>query len=74
VQRGVRLQDRFVINWSTVAFGIWFLYAYFDLFKGLLDQSIFFTVGGILLILISLTLEAVRRRLVTSAPAKEATP
>lgn len=74
VQRGVRLQDRFVINWSTVAFGIWFLYAYFDLFEGLLDQSIFFTVGGILLILISLTLEAVRRRLVTSTPAKEATP
>lgn len=75
VQRGVRLQDRFVINWSTVAFGIWFLYAYFDLFEGLLDQSIFFTVGGILLILLSLTLETLRRRLVTNAPAvKEATP
>lgn len=74
VQRGVRLQDRFVINWSTVAFGLWFLYAYFDLFEGLLDQSIFFTVGGILLILLSLTLEALRRRLVVSAPAKEATP
>jgi uncharacterized membrane protein len=74
VQRGVRLQDTFVINWSTVAFGLWFLYAYFDLFEGLLDQSIFFTVGGILLILLSLTLEAVRRRLVTPTAAKEATP
>lgn len=74
IQRGVRLQDRFVINWSTVAFGLWFLYCYFDLFEGLLDQSIFFTVGGILLILISLTLEAVRRQLVTNAPAKEAKP
>jgi uncharacterized membrane protein len=74
IQRGVRLQDRFVINWSTVAFGLWFLYCYFDLFNGLLDQSLFFTVGGVLLILISLTLETMRRRLVASAPAKEATP
>lgn len=75
IQRGVRLQDRFVINWSTVAFGLWFLYCYFELFNGLLDQSIFFTVGGILLILISLTLEAMRRRLVTTAPTTtEATP
>jgi uncharacterized membrane protein len=74
VQRGVRLQDRFVINWSTVAFGAWFLYAYFDLFEGLLDQSIFFTLGGVLLILISLTLEALRRRLVSAPAAKEATP
>jgi uncharacterized membrane protein len=74
IQRGVRLQDRFVINWSTVAFGLWFLYCYFELFEGLLDQSIFFTVGGILLILLSLTLETVRRRLVAAAPAKEATP
>jgi uncharacterized membrane protein len=74
IQRGVRLQDRFVINWSTVAFGLWFLYCYFELFEGLLDQSLFFTVGGVLLILISLTLETMRRRLVASAPAKEATP
>ena len=74
IQRGVRLQDRFVINWSTVAFGLWFLYCYFDLFEGLLDQSFFFTVGGVLLILISLMLEAVRRHLVTAAPAKEAKP
>jgi uncharacterized membrane protein len=75
IQRGVRLQDRFVINWSTVAFGLWFLYAYFDLFEGLLDQSLFFTVGGILLILLSLTLEAMRRRLIApEAGPKEATP
>lgn len=67
LQRGVRLGDQFVVNLSIVAFGIWFLYAYFDLFSGLMDQSIFFTVGGILLILMSLFLEAMRRRLISSA-------
>ena len=76
ISRGVRNDDSFVINWSTVAFGAWFLYVYFDLFSGLMDQAIFFTVGGILLIVLSLTLEGIRRRLIagTKAAAKEATP
>ena len=65
--RGVRNDDRFVINLSTVAFGLWVLYVYFDLFNGLMDQAVFFTVGGVLLILLSLALEPLRRRLVSSA-------
>jgi uncharacterized membrane protein len=64
ISRGARLDDRFVINLSTVAFGIWVLYVYFDLFSGLMDQAVFFTVGGILLIGLALGLENLRRTLV----------
>ena len=63
--RGARMDDRFVVNWSVVAFALWVLYAYFDLFAGLLDQAIFFTVGGVLLIVLALALEPLRRNLVT---------
>ena len=65
--RGARLDDRFVINWSIVAFGAWVLYAYFDLFAGLMDQAVFFTAGGILLIVLALGLEPLRRRLVAGS-------
>jgi len=62
--RGARLDDRFIVNWSVVAFGGWVLYTYFDLFAGLMDQAIFFTFGGILLIVLALALEPLRRNLV----------
>ena len=70
--RGVRFDDRFVINLSIVAFGLWFLYTYFEMFSGWMDQAIFFTVGGLLLIALSMTLERIRRRLI--AGAKPAAP
>ncbi len=71
--RGARFDDRFVINLSTVAFGAWFLYTYFEMFSGLMDQAVFFTVGGILLVALSLGLEGIRRRLVARAkPAQGA--
>jgi hypothetical protein len=69
LQRGVRSDDRFVINLSVVAFGAWVLYVYFVLFSGLMDQAVFFTVGGLLLILLGLGLEGMRRRLVGAKPA-----
>jgi len=64
ISRGARMDDRFVINLSTVAFGLWVLYTYFELFAGLMDQAVFFTVGGILLIALALGLENLRRHLV----------
>jgi uncharacterized membrane protein len=65
--RGVRFDDRFVINLSTLAFGVWFLYTYFEMFSGWMDQAIFFTVGGVILIALSLGLEGIRRRLIAGA-------
>jgi uncharacterized membrane protein len=64
LSRGARMDDRFVINCSVAAFGIWVLYVYFELFSALMDQAVFFTVGGALLILLALGLEPLRRRLV----------
>jgi uncharacterized membrane protein len=72
LQRGVRTEDRFVINLSTVFFGLWVIYVYFVLFSGLMDQAVFFTIGGLLLILVSLGLEGMRRRLVAARPAPAA--
>lgn len=64
LSRGARMDDRFVVNWSVAAFGIWVLYTYFSLFAGLMDQAVFFTVGGVLLIVLALALEPLRRSLV----------
>lgn len=73
LSRGARLDDRFVINWSIVAFGGWVLYTYFELFSALMDQAVFFTVGGVLLILLALGLEPLRRRLLAGT-AKQGEP
>jgi uncharacterized membrane protein len=72
ISRGARMDDRFVINLSTVAFGLWVLYVYFELFAGLMDQAVFFTVGGILLIALALGLENLRRTLVARTAKSEA--
>jgi uncharacterized membrane protein len=72
LQRGVRTEDRFVINLSTVFFGLWVIYVYFVLFSDRIDTTVFFLVGGLLLILLGLGLEGMRRRLVATAPAAPA--
>jgi uncharacterized membrane protein len=72
--RGVRNDDRFVINLSTVAFGLWVLYVYFVFFNGLMDQAVFFIVGGLLLILLSFALEPFRRRLIAGTKPAPAAP
>ena len=71
LSRGAKMDDRFVVNWSVVAFGVWVLYTYFSLFAGLMDQAVFFTVGGILLIVLALALEPLRRSLVAKSIQSE---
>jgi uncharacterized membrane protein len=61
--RGVRIEDRFLINLSLIGFGAWVLYAYFVVFGALMDQAVFLLAGGVLLIGLSLFLDRVRRRL-----------
>jgi uncharacterized membrane protein len=68
LSRGVRVEDRFLINLSLIGFGAWVLYAYFVVFGALMDQAVFLGAGGLLLIGLSLVLDRVRRRL-TAAPA-----
>jgi uncharacterized membrane protein len=71
VFRGARMDDRFIVNWSVAAFGIWVLYTYFELFSGLMDQAVFFTIGGVLLIVLALALNPLRRSLVNNANTAE---
>lgn len=69
--RGVRIEDRFLINLSLIGFGAWVLYAYFVVFGALMDQAVFLLAGGVLLIGLSLFLDRVRRQL-TAKTAVEA--
>jgi uncharacterized membrane protein len=70
LSRGVRVEDRFLINLSLIGFGAWVLYAYFVVFGALMDQAVFLLAGGVLLIGLSLFLDRVRRRLTATVEAK----
>lgn len=72
--RGVRIEDRFLINLSLIGFGAWVLYAYFVVFGALMDQAMFLLAGGVLLIGLSLFLDRVRRRLTAPQTASGAKP
>lgn len=61
IAHGVRLEDRVLTNSAFVGFGAWVLYVYVDVFGTLLDQATFFLIGGVILVVTSIALEAVRR-------------
>ena len=69
---GTRHDDRFVINISFVAFGAEAIVIYFDTFDTLLNQSLFFAVGGVLLIALSVALDRLRRRVIGGTEAEVA--
>ena len=59
---GSRYNERFIINLALIAFGAETLYIYFrELFGTLLNQSIFFGIGGLILVALVILLEYVRR-------------
>ena len=60
---GARYNERFVVNLALIAFGAETLYIYFrELVDTLLNQSIFFGIGGAILVALVFVLEFVRRR------------
>lgn len=59
---GLRIGDRVITNLGFFGFGGWVLYVYYDVFGSYMDAAAFFTIGGVLLVLLAVTLEAVRRR------------
>lgn len=61
---GERHDDRFIINVSFIGFGAEVLYIYFKTFGTLLHQSVFFAIGGVLLIALSILLERLRQRII----------
>ncbi len=67
---GTRHDDRFIINMSFVAFGAEAIFIYLETFSTLLNQSLFFAVGGVLLITMSVALDRLRRRVISGTEAE----
>ncbi len=61
---GVTRQHRTVINVAMIGFGAGVLITYFDLFGSLLQTAAFFTLGGVLFIILSLVIAWLNRRLI----------
>lgn len=64
IAEGYRRDDRFVVNLGFVAFALTILRLYFDTFWLLFDRSLFFMVGGLLVIALGWGLERKRRDLI----------
>lgn len=67
VSYGTGRDSRFAVNFGFVLFAVEVLYLYFETLGDLLDNALFFALGGILLIAGSLVMERMRRRLVKTA-------
>jgi len=62
---GMRTGNSHLVNISFLFFGITLLSRYFDTFWGLLDRSLFFMAGGVVLIVLGVILEKKRRSVMT---------
>lgn len=63
IYRGLEEHKSFYVNVAFVIFAITFISRYFDTFWTLLDHSLFFSVGGLILILGGYWLEKKRRQI-----------
>ena len=64
INLGQRRDHRAAINLGVAAFGVEALYVYFKTIGSLLDTALFFLAGGVVLVLMAVLLERLRRRLV----------
>ena len=64
IAEGYRRDDRFVVNLGFLTFALTILRLYFDTFWQLFDRSLFFMVGGLLVIALGWGLERKRRNLI----------
>jgi uncharacterized membrane protein len=64
IAEGYRRDDRFVVNLCFLSFALTILRLYFDTFWLLFDRSLFFMVGGLLVIALGWGLERKRRDLI----------
>lgn len=58
---GLRRGDRAAVNLGFIGFGLWTIYLYAAVFNDFLDGALFFAIGGVLLIVLALALDRVRR-------------
>ncbi len=68
---GQDFADRNFINLGFVLFGGEALYIYFKMFGTLMNSFVFFTIGGIILILLALGLDRFRKRILEPAAQAE---
>ena len=60
---GVADRKPYFVNMGLSFFGLLLVTRYFDLMWGMLNGALFFILGGVLLVVLALGLERVRRRL-----------
>jgi len=68
---GQSVGDRFFLNLGFVLFGAETLYVYFKTFGTLMNSFVFFTIGGVVLILLALGLDRFRKRMLPSPLEQE---
>ena len=71
---GQKSSDRYLVNLGFVLFAAETLYIYFKTFGTLMNSFVFFTIGGIVLILLSLGLDRFRKRILKTRVETEAKP
>ena len=71
---GQKSSDRYLVNLGFVLFAAETLYIYFKTFGTLMNSFVFFTIGGIVLILLSLGLDRFRKRILKTRVETGAKP
>ena len=71
---GQKFSDRYLVNLGFVLFAAETLYIYFKTFGTLMNSFVFFTIGGIVLMLLALGLDRFRKRILKSPVELEAKP
>jgi len=71
---GQKFSDRYLVNLGFVLFAAETLYIYFKTFGTLMNSFVFFTIGGIVLILLALGLDRFRKRILKTPVELEVNP
>jgi len=71
---GQRFSDHYFVNLGFVLFAAETLYIYFKTFGTLMNSFVFFTIGGMVLILLALGLDRFRKRILKTRIEMEAKP
>jgi uncharacterized membrane protein len=66
ITHALRVEDRTLANIGFIAFLLWGVYLYISVFEGLADQATFFLMGGVILVVMAVGLESVRRRVMAT--------
>jgi len=71
---GQKFSDHYLVNLGFVLFAAETLYIYFKTFGTLMNSFVFFTIGGIVLILLAFGLDRFRKRILRTPVEMEAMP